>query len=236
MQGDIAVRNFTTKRKATMRNRRLIISALALLVITGCSGEDRGLNPEILGMIGSWDATTLGFTQVAAPNTVVDAFSAGAGAAQVRDQKLYFYDDGKILIITTFIDALAIDPDYEVIDPFEVFMMGENVSTLSYRMRTANDGVALDFEIYAALIADIEAACGNTAGTGSGGGPTAPCNVIVFEIGHASDQEVLTFTRNGDNMTINGVVTYDFGAGDEPATMNLVIERFIPDTPVQPLV
>ena len=220
-----------------MTNRRLTISALALILMTGC-GEERGLNPELLNLVGTWEAATFVVTQVAAPMTVVDVLSPAPAGGDVTAADFFFYDDGTFLQILSFPDtadavsgaALSVR-EYEVTD-FEVFGTGDLLSTQIFRLR--GDGDALDFTAEADLIANVEAACGSTVGTNATGGPTSPCLVIVFELGE-TDEEVLTFTRSGDDMTFTGTVEFDFGAGDEDATLSLNMDRIIPTNPPQDL-
>ncbi len=52
-----------------MKNRYLISSALALLLMTAC-GDATGVEPDDLA--GTWTATSIVFTQTAAPNATLD--------------------------------------------------------------------------------------------------------------------------------------------------------------------
>ena len=54
-----------------MKLKHLTISALALILIAGC-GDDDGVGVEPDDIAGTWTATSMLFTQVAAPNATVD--------------------------------------------------------------------------------------------------------------------------------------------------------------------
>ena len=63
-----------------MRKRHLTISALALILMAACTDatgvEGTGVEPDALA--GTWTATSLVFTQTAAPNQIVEEVSLGA--------------------------------------------------------------------------------------------------------------------------------------------------------------
>ena len=54
-----------------MKLRHLTISTLALILMTGC-GDDDGMGTDPDDIAGTWTATSMVFTEVAAPNATVD--------------------------------------------------------------------------------------------------------------------------------------------------------------------
>ena len=216
-----------------MRNRRLTISALALVLMAAC-GEDRGLNPNLVELVGTWNATAFDFTAVVGGATE-DLFAMAVDP--LTDLEINFYDDGTLLTITTTTAALVnlVNPAYEI-QTFDVFVSGD---VLGSPNPDADEDNFVGAELVL-LASNINAACG--IGTDPVFGAiitadiTASCRVIVIDLADAAEQIVFTFTRDGDNMTITGLDEYDFGTGDEPATFVSVLLRTVPDRDRGPLI
>ena len=193
------------KRKATMRNRRLTISALALVSIAGC-GVEGSLAPEMIDLRGTWSVLTWVVTDSTTGATSVDLFSqrtATNGEVDLtRPQTtFYVYDDGTLLEALFYRDtldtatgliSLPVDPDYNVED-------------------------------FCIDSASLEEFCQN-AGPGD----------LIFDEG-TGDEFTITFSRSGDNLTLSGNLDggFDFGAGTEAATFVTTLERiiFVDDRP-----
>ena len=205
-----------------MRNRRLTISALAVVLLTGC-GADSGLDPELLELVGSWEVASWTFTQVAAPNAVEDAFGTAGG---VRDAQFYFYDHGEILTTIFFTDPL-VDPAYGTI-AFEVIAAGDTID-----FDTSMGGLGGN-EVD--VITDVNAFCGTDGEVIVDPDPLidgdviAPCTLLL--VGRSTSGQVAWgFDLSGDDLTIDGPALYIFAGAVEDATFELVMDRFILDDP-----
>jgi hypothetical protein len=121
-QRDIAVRNFSMKRKATMRNRRLKIFPLAIILMTAC-GDSTAIEPEMIDMTGTWLVQTWTVTRVSDGLQVDMLADTSAGGGGVTDSGRYFYDDGTLLGIVNFPDTAATNqsvlPDSTFLDASE---------------------------------------------------------------------------------------------------------------------
>ena len=199
------------KRKATMRNRRLTIFPLAIILMSGC-GDESSTAPEMTELIGTWQITSWTITQVAAPMTVVNPFATApeGGTDPITDATLYLYNDGTLLSIFNFPDTLTsnsalpggdqifLDASDYPVNTWCVFAFGEVFDSFCLKR---------DGEVPGAT-------------------------EFVIDAGDNS-QQILTFVRNGDDMTLSGSdgVLYDFGlgAGAEPATVMMTLVRVIRD-------
>ncbi len=185
-------------RKATMRNRRLTISALALIAMAGC-GVEGTLTPEMLELAGTWPVQTWVVTDSTTGAISVDLFNQRATTPGEVDltaaTTFYIYDNGDLLQTLFYADtldtatsliSLEVDPEYEV-DNFCINAAGDE-----------------DF-------------CQN-AGAGD----------LIFDEG-TSDEFAITFAQSGDDLTLSGNLDggFDFGAGTEPATFVITLERII---------
>ena len=99
-----------------MRNTRLTIFPLAMILMTAC-GDTAATEPEMLDMTGSWLVQTWIVTQVAAPMTVVDVFNPPSGRV-LTDAGRYLYDDGTLLSINNFPDTVRTGTE----PPDEIFL------------------------------------------------------------------------------------------------------------------
>ena len=90
-----------------MRNRRLTIFPLAIILMTGC-GDEASTAPEMLELIGTWQVASWSITQVAAPGTEVNPFVTApvGGTAAITAATLFLYDDGTLLSIFNFPDTI----------------------------------------------------------------------------------------------------------------------------------
>ena len=93
-----------------MRNRRLTIFPLAMILMTAC-GDSTAINPEMLSLRGTWSVQTWTVTQVASPNTVVNMLAGTAGDPVEQDGVVdawrFLYDDGTMLSVFNYPDTLA---------------------------------------------------------------------------------------------------------------------------------
>jgi len=198
---DIAVRNFSMKRKATMRNRRLTIFPLAIILMTGC-GDERAVEPEMIDMTGTWLVQTWSITQVASPQTSVNPFTtAPVGRPDAAtDSGLYFYDDGTLLTIINYPDTVKTNTPPP---PDEIML----------------DASAYPVNTWCVSAAANEFFC-----------ELALAGEILIDEGDTSE-ETWTFVRNGDDMTLTAIAgfTYDFGSGAEPATFIQTLDRVLVD-------
>lgn len=178
-----------------MRNQRLTISALALILVTGC-GDAVSISQEMLDLRGTWLVATWSVMQDAAPNAVVDLLADLPAGGGVTDAGLYFYDGGTLLSIVNFPDTAHATLPSTTLDA--------SVYTLSTWCLASAANV--DF---CAIAEDGD---------------------LVIDEGDA-DEQIWTFTRNGDDMVITGAAEYDFGTGDEPATFVMTLDNIILDNP-----
>ncbi|MEE3184372.1 MAG: hypothetical protein VX310_01225, partial [Gemmatimonadota bacterium] len=93
-----------------MRNRRLTIFPLAMILMTAC-GDSTAINPEMLSLRGTWSVQTWTVTQVASPNTVVNMLAGTAGDPVEQDGVVdawrFLYDDGTMLSVINYPDTMA---------------------------------------------------------------------------------------------------------------------------------
>ena len=193
-----------------MRNRRLTIFPLAIILMSGC-GDEASTAPEMLELIGTWQIASWTITQVAAPNLVVNPFVTApeGGTDPITDGTLFLYDDGTLLSIFNFPDTLTsnsalpggdqifLDASEYPINTWCVFATGEIFDSFCLKKD----------------------------------GEVAAAGELVIDHGD-TDEQILTFVRNGDNMTLTGGpgVLYDFGGADpEPATVMMTLNRVIID-------
>ena len=194
-----------------MTNRRLTIFALTLALMTGCSA-DTTVNPEILEFVGTWNVLSEVYTRTS-DGAMQDNLDAPLEASV---SYIVFYDDTDVLFVTHYVDTL----DATTMEPLGVasFFNAEE-----WCVQLADD----DHDDHFHARDDCLSAAG-------------PADLIIDEGG--SDELFLTFARNGDNMTISSNLTsappvvpgdpripiaYDFGAGDEDATLLITLERII---------
>ncbi len=190
-----------------MRNRRLTIFPLAIILMSGC-GDESSTAPEMLELIGTWQIASWTITQVAAPMTVVDPFVTApeGGTDPITDATLFLYDDGTLLSIFNFPDTAAAN---QSVLPDSTFLDASEYPINTWCVFAAG-------EIYDSFCLKAD---GEVAGA------------TEFVIDHGdTDEQILTFVRNGDNMTLSGSdgVLYDFGGADpEPATVMMTLNRVI---------
>jgi len=219
MHGDIAVKNFSMKRKATMTNRRLTIFASTLVLMTGCSA-DTTVNPEILDLVGTWNVLSEVYTRTS-DGFIQDNLD---DPLEASESYIVFYDDNDVLFVTNYVDTLdaTTGDDLGVESFFDAFAWCVQLADDDHRdhFHARDDCLSAD----------------------------DPADLIIDEGG--SDELFLTFSRNGDNMTISSNLTsappvvagdpripimYDFGAGDEAAMLVITMERIILDIERPPL-
>ncbi len=195
------------KRKATMRNRRLTIFPLAIILMSGC-GDESSTAPEMLELIGTWQVTSWTITQVAAPMTVVNPFVTApeGGTDPITDGTLFLYDDGTLLSIFNFPDTLTSNSALPGGD--QIFLDASEYPINSWCVFAAG-------EVYDTFCLKRD---GKLPGT----------DEFVIDAGD-TDQQIWTFSRTGDDMTLSGSdgVEYDFGSGAEPATFMMTLDRVI---------
>ncbi len=198
------------KRKATMRNRRLTIFPLAIILMSGC-GDESSTAPEMLELTGTWQIASWTITQVAAPMTVVNPFVTPpeGGTDPITDATLFLYDDGTLLSILNFPDTAATN---QSVLPDSTFRDASDYPVNTWCVFAAG-------EVFDSFCLKKD-------------GEVAAAGELVIDNGD-TDEQILTFVRNGDNMTLSGSdgVEYDFGfaAGEEPATVMMTLNRVIID-------
>lgn len=197
------------KRKATMRNRRLTIFPLAIILMSGC-GDESSTAPEMLELIGTWQIATWSVTQVAAPMLVVNPFVTAplGGTDPITDGTLFLYDDGTLLSIFNFPDTAATN---QSVLPDSTFLDASDYPVNTWCVFASG-------EIFDSFCLKKD-------------GEVAAAGELVIDHGD-TDEQIFTFVRNGDNMTLTGGpgVLYDFGGADpEPATVMMTLNRVIID-------
>ena len=191
-----------------MRNRRLTIFPLAMILMSGC--DESSTAPEMLELIGTWQIASWSITQVAAPGAVVNPFVTApeGGADFITDAALYLYDDGTLLSIFNFPDTLTSNSALPGGD--QIFLDASEYPINSWCVFAAG-------AVYDTFCLKRD---GELPGT----------DEFVIDAGD-TDQQILTFVRNGDTMTLSGSdgVEYDFGfaAEEEPATVMMTLNRVI---------
>jgi len=160
------------------------------------------VNPEILDLVGTWNVLSEVYTRTS-DGATQDNLVAPLEASV---SYIVFYDDNEVLFVTHYVDTL----DATTGGPLgvESFFDAE-----AWCVQLADD--AHDDHSHA------EADCQ---------GATA-ANEIIYDEG-GPNEVFLTFSRNGDNMTLTSndlSVTYEFDPllGDEAATFVITMERII---------
>ncbi len=144
-----------------MKLRHLTTATLALILMTGC-GDDGGTGVDPDDIAGTWTATSMLFTQVAAPNATYDIIVEDVATLVVVFNAAGTY---------TFTFTFPPQPDENETGTYSV--SGNTLTS------TPTGGVAETTEI----------------------------------------------SRNGDTMTLTDDDDWDFGAGDEPATLVITLTR-----------
>ena len=195
-----------------MRNRRLTIFPLAMILMTGC-GDSTSINPEMLSFMGTWSVQTWTVTQVASPNTVVNMLAGTAGDPVEQDGVVdawrFLYDDGTMLSVINYPDTMATNqplPGYGTI---------------------ALDASLYPLETYCVdAVADVEFCKPATSG-----------DVMIINVADAV-AGVWSFVRSGDDLTLtadtmtdgSAIMTFDFGSGTaEAATWVQTLDRVVVD-------
>ncbi len=159
-------------------------------------------NAEMIAITGTWLVQTWTITQVAAPMTVVSPFvTAPVGRPDpIDDATLFLYDDGTLLSIFNYPDTLRTNSPPP---PDEIFLDASEYPVNTWCV---------------ALAADVSFCEG------------AAADELIIDPGD-TDEQIWTFARTGDDMTLTGGagVVYDFGAGDEPATFMMTLDRVLID-------
>ena len=129
------------------------------------------------------------------------------GTDPITDATLFLYDDGTLLSIFNFPDTIKTNTPPP---PDEIFLDASDYPVDRWCVFAAG-------EVFDAFCLKRD---GEVPGAAE----------FVIDAGDTS-QQILTFVRNGDDMTLSGSdgVLYDFGAGAEPATVMMTLDRVIRD-------
>ena len=196
-----------------MRNRRLTIFPLAMILMTAC-GDSTAINPEMLSLRGTWSVQTWTVTQVASPNTVVNMLAGTAGDPVEQDGVVdawrFLYDDGTMLSIINYPDTLA-----------------TNQPELAHLPKIWKDASLYPLETYCVdAAAEIEYCKAATSG-----------DVMIINEANSTNG-VWSFVRSGDDLTLTAdtmtdgtaIMTFDFGSGTaEAAKWVQTLDRVIVD-------
>ena len=195
-----------------MRNRRLTIFPLAMILMTAC-GDSTSINPEMLDLRGTWSVQTWTVTSVAA-GTVVNMLAGTAGDPVEQDGVVdawrFLYDDGTMLSVFNYPDTLA-----------------TNQPELTSLPRIWKDASLYPLETYCVSAASDVLFCEEATGD----------NVMIIDEADAV-QGVWNFVRSGDDLTItadtmtdgSAIMTFDFGSGTaEAAKWVQTLDRVIVD-------
>ena len=196
-----------------MRNRRLTIFPLAMILMTGC-GDSTSINPEMLSFMGTWSVQTWTVTQVASPNTVVNMLAGTAGDPVEQDGVIdawrFLYDDGTMLSVFNYPDTLA-----------------TNQPELTSLPRIWKDASLYPLETYCvSAVADVEFCKTATAN-----------DIMIINVADAV-AGVWSFVHSGDDLTLKGdtmtdgsaIMTFDFGSGTaEAAKWQQTLDRVVVD-------
>ena len=160
------------------------------------------VNPEILDLVGTWNVLSEVYTRTS-DQVTQDNLVAPLEASV---SYIVFYDDNDVLFVTHYVDTL----DATTQEPLGVESF-------------------FDAEFWCVQLTDDDHDDHNHAELDCQGATAA--NEMVIDEG-GSDELFLTFSRNGDNMTISSndpSVTYEFDplVGDEAATFVITMERII---------
>ena len=189
-----------------MRNTRLTIFPLAMILVTGC-GDSTAIEPEMLALQGTWAVQTWIVTQVAAPNTSVDMFAALPAGGGVIDSSRFFYDDGTLLGIVNFPDTAATN---QSVLPDSIFL----------------DASEYPLQSWCVDAAATEAFCVDATTTGIIIVDAAILLSPVWEYVRDGDN----LTLDADTTTAGGpAYLYDFGGGLEAARYTQTLDRIIVD-------
>ena len=196
-----------------MRNRRLTIFPLAMILMTAC-GDSTAINPEMLDLRGTWSVQTWTVTQVASPNTVVNMLAGTAGDPVEQDGVVdawrFLYDDGTMLSVFNYPDTLATNQPNRTDLP-----------------RIWKDASLYPLETYCVdAAAEIEYCQAATSG-----------DVMIINEA-AAVNGVWAFVHSGDDLTLtadtmtdgSAIMTFDFGSGTaEAAKWEQTLDRVIVD-------
>ena len=195
-----------------MRNRRLTIFPLAMILMTAC-GDTTSINPEMLSLRGTWSVQTWTVTQVASPNTVVNMLAGTAGDPVEQDGVVdawrFLYDDGTMLSVFNYPDTMATNqplPGY--------------------------GSIALDASLY-----PLETYCVDAVADVEFCQPATSGDVMIINVADAV-AGVWKFVHSGDDLTLtadtmtdgSAIMTFDFGSGTaEAAKWVQTLDRVIVD-------
>ena len=195
-----------------MRNRRLTIFPLAMILMTGC-GDSTSINPEMLSFMGTWSVQTWTVTQVASPNTVVNMLAGTAGDPVEQDGVVdawrFLYDDGTMLSVFNYPDTLSTN---QPAAPLPAIWKDASL----YPLETYCVSAAADVEFCKEATAD---------------------GIMIINIADAV-AGVWSFARSGDDLTLTAdtmtdgeaIMTFDFGSGTaEAAKWEQTLDRVIVD-------
>ena len=195
-----------------MRNRRLTIFPLAMILMTAC-GDSTAINPEMLSLRGTWSVQTWTVTQVASPNTVVNMLAGTAGDPVeqdgVTDAWRFLYDDGTMLSVINYPDTMATN------QPIAGF-----------------GSISLDASLY-----PLETYCVDAVADVEFCKPATSGDVMIINVADAV-AGVWKYVRSGDDLTLtadtmtdgSAIMTFDFGSGTaEAAKWVQTLDRVIVD-------
>ena len=195
-----------------MRNRRLTIFPLAMILMTAC-GDSTAINPEMLSLRGTWSVQTWTVTQVASPNTVVNMLAGTAGDPVEQDGVVdawrFLYDDGTMLSVFNYPDTLATN---QPAAPLPAIWKDASL----YPLETYCVSAAADVEFCKEATSD---------------------GIMIINIADAV-AGVWSFVHSGDDLTLKGdtmtdgsaIMTFDFGSGTaEAATWEQTLDRVVVD-------
>ena len=199
-----------------MRNRRLTIFPLAMILMTAC-GDSTAINPEMLSLRGTWSVQTWTVTQVASPNTVVNMLAGTAGDPVEQDGVTsawrFLYDDGTMLSVFNYPDTLATN-------------------------QPAPDGIPLLPRIWKdASMYPLETYCVDAVAEVEFCQPATSGDVMIINVADAV-AGVWKFVHSGDDLTLtadtmtdgSAIMTFDFGSGTaEAAKWVQTLDRVIVD-------
>ena len=180
-----------------MRNRRLTIFPLAMILMTAC-GDSTAINPEMLSLRGTWSVQTWTVTQVASPNTVVNMLAGTAGDPVeqdgVVDATRFLYDDGTMLTVINYPDTLATN---------------QPAASSGYAA-IWKDASLYPLETYCVSAASDIEYCKEATSDG----------IMIINVADAV-AGVWSFVRSGDDLTLtadtmtdgSAIMTFDFGSG-----------------------
>jgi len=194
-----------------MRNRRLTIFPLAMILMTAC-GDSTAINPEMLSLRGTWSVQTWTVTSVAA-GTVVNMLAGTAGDPVEQDGVVdawrFLYDDGTMLSVFNYPDTMATN---QPVSPYPAIWKDASL----YPLETYCVSASLDVEFCKEATAD---------------------NLMVINEADAV-QGVWSFVHSGDDLTLtadtmsdgSAIMMFDFGSGTaEAAKWEQTLDRVIVD-------